>query len=303
MPRRLAALVAALALAPLGLAACRDSSDDGGGDRGATPVLSANALADVADTTAAKGTMRMTMRQTMSLGNEGSLPMSGEGVFDTKNHRGEMTMTMDLSSLKAIGAIGRAASTQHVIVDGSTMYMSSPLFAGGLPGGKRWLKVDLAKLGKLPDVDVGSLMQSGSQDPTHMLRFLKGASGDVTKLGRETVRGEPTTHYKATIDFTKIAGAVPASQRAAVRSAMRELVRLGGAKTMPVEVWIGDDGFARRVATDMTITIDEQPTKLSERMEFYDFGTRVAISTPPVSETFDASGLGGEQGDLGLFNG
>jgi hypothetical protein len=301
MPRRLVALVALIAIAPLVLAACGDSSD-GGGDRSAIPVLSAHALANVADTTAAKGTMRMTMRQTMSLGSEDSLPMSGEGVFDTKNNRGEMTMTMDLSSLKAVGAIGRAASTQHVIIDGSTMYMSSPLFAGGLPGRKQWLKVDLAKLGKLADVDVGSLMQSGSQDPTQMLRFLKGASGDVTKLGTETVRGEPTTHYKATIDFAKIPDTVPADQRAAVRSAMRELVRLGGSKTMPVEVWIGDDGLARRVATHMTITIEEQRTKLSQRMEFYDFGTKVAIAIPRASETFDASELGRELVGLGLFN-
>jgi hypothetical protein len=295
-------LLALLAIAPLFLVACGESSDDG--NRGAIPVLSAHALANVADTTTAKGTMRMTMRQTFSLGGEGSLPMSGQGVFDTKNNRGEMTMTMDLSSLEGAGALGGAASKQHVIIDGSTMYMSSPLLAGGLPGGKQWLKLDLAKLGKQAGIDVGSLMQSGSQDPTQMLRFLKGASGDITKLGSETVRGEPTTHYKATVDFTKIPDTVPASQRAAVRSAMRQLVGLAGTKTMPMEVWIGDDGVARRIATDMTMTIDGQRTKLAQRMEFYDFGTKVAIAVPRASETFDAGELGrGLGGGGNLLNG
>jgi hypothetical protein len=292
-------LLALLAIAPLALVACGGSENSAG-----VPVLSAHALANVADTTTAKGTMRMTMRQTFSLGGEGSLPMSGQGVFDTKNNRGEMTMTMDLSSLEGAGALGGAASKQHVIIDGSTMYMSSPLLAGGLPGGKQWLKLDLAKLGKQAGIDVGSLMQSGSQDPTQMLRFLKGASGDITKLGSETVRGEPTTHYKATVDFTKIPDTVPASQRAAVRSAMRQLVGLAGTKTMPMEVWIGDDGVARRIATDMTMTIDGQRTKLAQRMEFYDFGTKVAIAVPPASETFDAGELGrGLGGGGNLLNG
>jgi hypothetical protein len=299
MKPRLLAVLALVAIATAGLAACGESSDD----RAAIPVLSAHALANVADTTTAKGTMRMTMRQTISLGGEGSLPMSGEGVFDTKNNRGEMTMTMDLSSLDGAGALGGAASKQHVIIDGSTMYMSSPLFASGLPGGKQWLKIDLAKFGKQAGLDVGSLMQSGSQDPTQMLRFLKGASGDITKLGTETVRGEPTTHYKATIDFTKIPDAVPASQRAAVRSAMRELVRLGGSKTMPIEVWIGDDGVARRVASDMTMTIEGQRMKLAQRIEYYDFGTKVAIDVPSASETFDAGELGRALGGGNLLNG
>src|SRR4051794_28310460 len=159
-------LLALLAIAPLALVACGESSDDG--DRGAIPVLSAHALANVADTTTAKGTMRMTMRQTMTIGGEGALPMRGQGVFDTKNKRGEMTMSIDLSSLKGAGALGGAASEQRVILDGSTMYMSSPQLAGGLPGGKRWLKIDVAKFGRQAGIDVGSLMQSGSQDPTQM---------------------------------------------------------------------------------------------------------------------------------------
>jgi hypothetical protein len=302
MNPRLPAVLAFVVLATAGLAACGESSDDG--DRGTIPVLSAHALANVADTTTAKGTMRMTMRQTMSLGGEGSLPMSGHGVFDTKNNRGEMTMTMDLSSLEGAGMLGGTASNkQHVIIDGSTMYMSSPLFAAGLPGGKKWLKLDLAKFGGQAGLDLGSLMQSASQDPTQMLRFLKGASGDITKLGTETVRGQPTTRYRATIDFTKIPDTVPASERAAVRSAMRELVRLGGSRTMPVEVWIGDDGVARRVATDMTMTIEGRRMKLAQRIEYYDFGSKVVIDVPRASETFDAAELGRALGGSDLLNG
>ena len=41
----------------------------------------------------------MSLEQTMTVAGEGSVPATAEGRFDTKAQRGEMTMSMDLSSL------------------------------------------------------------------------------------------------------------------------------------------------------------------------------------------------------------
>jgi hypothetical protein len=301
MPRRLLVLLALVALAPAGLAACGESS--GGGDHGATPVLSARALANVADTTTAKGGMRMTLDQTMTLGSEGSFRSHAQGAFDVKTRRGEMTMSTDLSSLPgAAGAGAGAASVQHMIFDGLTFYMTVPALAHALPGAKKWLKIDVAKLGKVAGIDLGSLAQGSSQDPTQALQYLKAAAGDVTKVGRETVRGEPTTHYTATIDFDKVADAYPADRRAAVRRALKQVTRLSGTRTVPMEVWVGDDGLARRLAYAITSDVGGQRAKIDQRIELYDFGTKVDVKIPSARESVDASRLGAGL-ESGLVNG
>ena len=140
-----------------------------------------------------------------------------------------------------------------MIIDGLTFYTRSPLFDQALPAGKRWLKIDLDAIGKQAGFDVGALMTQGAgQDPTQVLAYLKAASGDVSRVGSEAVRGVPTTHYKATIDFRKMPDSAPADQRAAVRRSIEQLIELSGASTAPIEVWIDEDGLARRLLTTTT---------------------------------------------------
>jgi hypothetical protein len=290
MPRRLVlALVVAL-LAPA-LAACgsdektaKDSGLSGG-------VLSAKDLALVADKTTDKGSFRLSLAQTMSLGDQGTIPATATGAFDTATKRGEMTMSMDLSNIPGGDALGGGASKQKMIFDGLTFYMSSPALSGALPGAKKWMKIDLQDIGSQLGLDFGALTQGASQDPTQALEYLKGASGDVTKVGTEDVRGEPTTHYKATIDFTKVADAAPADQRAALRKTMRQIVKLSGTKTAPMEVWVGDDGLVRRYASTIVGETAGQRTKVTQRIELYDFGTKVDVKIPPASETMDIGDL------------
>jgi hypothetical protein len=287
MAHRLLPLLALVAIA-LGLVACGEADDSGG-----APILSAQALANVADTTTAKGGVRMSMRQTMRIPGLGTVPSDSEGVFDTKTGRGEMTLSMDLSGLPDAARVGGGGSSeQHMIFDGLTFYMSSPALAASLPAGKRWIKIDVTELGKQAGVDFGSLIQGGSQDPTQVLQYLKAASGDVRKVGTEKVRGTRTTHYKATIDFNKVADTLPADRRAAVRATMRELIRLAGTSKAPMEVWIGDDGVLRRMTNTVTSNFDGQRTTITQRIELYDFGTKVDVKIPRASESIDASNLG-----------
>ncbi len=257
--------------------------------------LTAAALADAADTTAAKGSVRMSMQQTMAIPGEGTIPSTAEGVFDTKSKRGEMTVSTDLSSIPGAGSIGGDASKQRVVFDGLVFYMTSPLFEQALPGAKKWMKIDLAKAGKELGVDFEALMQNGGggQDPTQSLQYLKAASGDVEEVGTETVRGTSTTHYKATIDFDKVADSAPADQRAAVRRSMRQLIKLAGASTAPMEVWLAGDGTVRRLKQTITTKIAGQRSTMTQRMEFFDFGTKADIEIPKAAEVVDASELGG----------
>jgi hypothetical protein len=49
-------------------------------------------------------------------------------------------------------------------------------------------------------IDLGAFSQGAGQDPTQTLQCLKAACGTITRVGRQPVREEPTTHYKAAVD-------------------------------------------------------------------------------------------------------
>ena len=100
-------------------------------------------------------------------------------------------------------ALRRGGTTTGEITEvmkGWRIYMTSPLFARQLPQGKTWMSLDLQKAGKAAGVDFSSL---SAQTPGQTLEQLK-ASGDVTKVGTETLDGVETTHYTATLDPAKI---------------------------------------------------------------------------------------------------
>jgi hypothetical protein len=285
----LLALLTLIALAGL-LAACGDNGDDPGTQ---VASISPRSLALVADRTTATDGVRMSLQQTMTVAGEGTVPATAEGRFDTKRQRGEMTMSMDLASLGGEEVPGGGALEQRMIFDGLTFYMRSPMFDQLLPAGKRWLKIDLGKVGEQAGLDLGALMsQGGGQDPTQVLAYLKAASGDVHRVGTDTVRGVATTHYKATIDFRKVPDSAPAGERAAVRRSIEQLIKLSGASTAPMEVWIGEDGLARRIVSTTTSGTAAQRIKLRQTIELYDFGTKVDVKIPPASAVLDAGDFG-----------
>jgi hypothetical protein len=255
-------------------------------------VLSPEAVARAADKTAAKGGVRVAIDQTITLPGQSPIAMSGTGLFDPKAQRGHMTL--DLSKIPGLPNDISANATQEFIFEHFTMYMRSPLFAAELPKGKHWLKIDVMKAGKAAGIDLGAVAQQG-QDPTQALRYLNAASGDVKRIGKETVRGVATTHYKATIDFKRYADSVPAKDRASVRRTVTQMIKLSGDSTFPMEVWIGKDGVVRRLRQRIrTLVAPGIRGTIDQRIDLFDFGARVAVKLPPASDTQDVTDLAGQ---------
>ena len=75
------------------------------------------------------------------------------------------------------------------------MYMRSSRF-GTLPGGRKWMALDLA-LGDELDTSVPADVDAKGE-----LAVLESVSDDVQRLGEEDVRGVPTTHYRGTISVS-----------------------------------------------------------------------------------------------------
>ena len=211
--------------------------------------------------------------------------MSGDGVIDSKRRVGHMTMRFG-------GLVpGGEAMTQEMIFDQFTIYMRSELFGAGLESGKKWLKFDLAKVGKDLGIDLAQLGQVG-QDPSQSMQMLKAVGGDVKKVGEEKVRGVDTTHYSAKVDFEKYPAAVPASDRAAVKKSIDNLIKLTGQRTVPVDVWVDDDKVVRRFGQTIKTKLPGAGSmQMKMIMDFYDFGTKVDVKKPPADQVQDISEL------------
>jgi hypothetical protein len=162
-----------------------------GGDDGGLPGLTP--LAQAAERTAEYPGARMTIEGAFEVpGSGAALTMQGQGEYNGTTGRSRITMGADLPPEAAAQILGGRFEVEQVAVTRPgtvVMYMRSTAF-GQLPGGARWMKLDLSE-------EVGGQMQS--MDPRDQLKMLR-SSKDFEELGTERVRGVPTTHYRATVD-------------------------------------------------------------------------------------------------------
>jgi hypothetical protein len=267
--RRLLPVLLICALAPLA-AACGAEDD----------VTSAvDPVAQAATKTQNAGTVEVAMTGKVSAAGQ-EIPLKGEGAFDLKGKRGHVTVTTSVP--------GKGDVEIEEIIDGLVLYMRSDAFASGLPGGKKWLKIDLKEAGKKTGVDLAQLQQlsGGSSDPTQFLTYLSKA-GDVKKVGSEDINGTPTTRYHATIDFDKLAGSAGDAA-----SSVRQLEKLSGLKELPTDIWIDGDQRVRRQTVSIAIK-QPVPTKFDLTIDYKRFGVPVDTTAPPADETADFSDITG----------
>ena len=122
------------------------------------------------------------------------------------------------------------------------------------------------------------------------LKDLRGASGGVTVVGHESVRGVPTTRYSGTIDLVKAAEREAGANRARARAAMQKLIEKTGQATMPVQVWVDAHGLVRRIGLELSQKVGSHTVNTSMQIEYFDFGATPTATPPASSETYDATG-------------
>ncbi len=285
MSRKLAlALVAPL----LALAAC--SSDGGDKVEALDPIAAVQAVPDAA---AEAGSALFEM--TISID-------APEGAFDLTSTGGwsgdRMRMEMDLGS--ALAGLGAGAGSlpdgadepMQVVLDGGTAYLHIPMLAG-LTGTSGWLTVTPDAMGQIGDLG----LSSGTSDPSQMLQALRGVSDDIEEVGKEDIRGEPTTHYRATADLTRAIEAAPEAQRDRLQQQLEGFD--AELDEVPVDVWVDGEGRARRVTFDFADMADGLlggAGSASLTMDIFDYGQPVDVEIPDPSDTTpieDVLGFGG----------
>jgi hypothetical protein len=256
--RRLALALVLLSL-PLAAAAC------GGSAKSKAPSASGGAAAigvveNAAKKTALAGSEHLTLDARGSASGQ-QLAVSGAGDFDNKGHVG--SLHVDFS------AAGISASIDAVL-GGTEMYLKSSLFSVLLPAGKSWLKLDLKKAGAAQGLNLNTLL---SQDPTRSLTALQSLKG-ATKVGTEQVDGVSTTHYRARIDLSKLAGAPAGSP--------------GSPSTY--DTWIGGDGYVHRVRTRIATGSGSKKSAVTLTVDLSGFGKPVKVPLPPAAQTLTSTG-------------
>jgi len=192
-----------------------------------------------------------------------SATVSGQGAANLAN--GDSVFTVDLPA--SLGQI-------QVLTTGGTAYVQVPNALTSLTGGKPWASVTTGSVGAPGSV---------SFDASQLLDSLRSIAGPVTVVGTgDTVHGDPTTHYRATIDLSRLAANAPAA-----------LGLLNGNRSVPVDVWVDASGRLRR----LTASFDASGTRgaslgtVQVTAELWDFGTDVHVTAPPADQVADGTSL------------
>jgi hypothetical protein len=212
----------------------------------------------------------------------------GVGFVNEQQHEGQLTM--DFSGVPGLSGLGGGGA--EFIFQGVVLYARIPLLSNKLPGGKTWIKVDLRQAAQAFGLSVSQLSQLGGVDPGQYLTYLRATGGHVTQLGSDTIRGVSTSHYRATIDLSRVAATLPPVERSRVQAGIQALEKSTGIDTLPIDVWIDAQHRVRRIG--LTLSGDAAGAGgfgVSAKIDFFAYGPMPPVSAPPANEVFDVSRL------------
>lgn len=257
----------------------------GGGSQAVAPDPVAAAATKTQDAGAAR--IRYTLAITAPRLPSGTLRIKGKGVIDGTSS----TATFDLgSALPAAGVPAGSSITEISLKQGGdyVVYVELGALASRIPGGKKWLELDLSKLGSSAGIDLNQLMAGNQLQPTDVLSLLKSEGAEIRKVGSENVDGTLATHYHVTVDLAKALEAKGLTNPMLAGIAA-QLPRI------PEDVWVGSDGLVRRVELAYGLRHQGKSMQLEMSMDIYDYGADVTIAAPASTEVFDATQLAGQR--------
>jgi hypothetical protein len=294
-----------VALVALALVAAGCGGGTSGGSA-ALPVL--NDLQAVADATDRADSASFEMTFTMEMpGLAAPFAFSANGAFDTPAKKAQMTM--DLGSFAELmtgmaGAFGGNAPDElsdpakwklDMRLDGTVAFMRLPFLESQLPSGKEWVRIDLTQAARLQGMDLTDIQSfAKGSDPRETLAYLRSVSGKLIRIGVEDVRGVPTTHYFAAVDWKKALAL--AATESGQQGFLAQLENMPSAvASIPVDVWVDADNLVRRMRMNVSFAAPGEPdqAKASIEMELFDYGKSVSVEAPRAADVVDAFALSG----------
>ena len=165
-----------------------------------------------------------------------------------------------------------APTMRMLFVDGAYYYDVDPQRSGPLKG-KEWMKIDAAAV--FGEKGAQAFSGGGGGSPAASMKSLKYAN-NVEDLGKESVDGHSTTHYRARLDQAQLGKFKDAyGDKDSLAGAVT-----GGASSMTMDIW---------VSNDLPVKLKQKIGAMTVTMDFEKFGKTAVVKAPPAAETGDLS--------------
>jgi hypothetical protein len=191
--------------------------------------------------------------------------LAGDGRVDFKS--GDSALTISMPYLDELTG-GGSKVEQRIVDDMSYLKLPAALLRSAGAGPQtQWVARDVQVEGA---TDLSALAQAQS-DPARQLARLAKVRGKVEGIGKESVRGVMTTHFRGTADAS--------------------------GTSVPVEAWIDADGLVRRMIVTLPLARLLTGSELSEdatlrvQQDLYDFGSAAAVTAPPTGRVTPADSI------------
>ncbi|GGV57088.1 putative lipoprotein [Streptomyces longisporoflavus] len=286
---RRAGLSIAVAAALTGVAACGSSGggegegEGKGEDKGSVALSPVAALRTIEDKTddadSAKIEGKTVMGSKMSMDMTGSMKWS-DGIT------GNMTATLTGGTqAQQMEQMGQSKIDYRYLKNGFYANMGDK-FAAQAGGGKHWIEYDYATLAEISGA-AGDAFKDQMQNstPNQSVKMLL-ASGDVKRVGEETVRGTKTTHYSGTVDAADFTGKntdLDAGQMEELRKQFKQV----GLSKQTIDIWVDGDDLLVKKAEKGEMADGE----FSQTAYYSDYGTPVSVEKPAASDTMSFKDL------------
>lgn len=192
---------------------------------------------------------------------------------------------VDLASNQAQLVVAEPPDREGVpiLFDGYELYLPR---GGDLDGERPWANLDFARA-DFPDPtsdDREAGVEFPPISPVLLIRMLEGAlAGGIEHVGEATVRGERLERYEARFSYETIADELPEPARRGFEN-MRAAMGYS-AEFSEGEVWIGDDGYPRRIIYDFEQRVNRRDLfVLRVTLDLLEVGGDVEVSVPSADE-------------------
>jgi hypothetical protein len=208
-----------------------------------------------------------------------SFRFSGDfaGVMRLRPLAGQMTL-FNVTS-------GGGALTGQVqeVVTPKGFYVKSPQLAART--GKPWAGITFDELKSQSGVDVKQFMSQAQQmQPGQYVQQL-AASGNIKRVGSETINGVATTHYAGDVSTAQTL----AHYASAARAELAPIMQSAGITSTHIDVWVDGSELVRRIVSS---AVGAKAT-IKTRIDVLAYDVPVDATPPPADRVADLATLAG----------
>jgi hypothetical protein len=166
--------------------------------------------------------------------------------------------------------------TARMLVTSQAVYLKLPMLSSVLH--KQWAKISFKSSTTFGGVDLGQFAGQAQQlQPGQYLSML-ASSANVKSVGKATIDGLSTTHYKGTVDLQKALASLPN-----VPEIWTKLATSEGIKAVHLDAWIDAGHRPRKI----TMTLASLAVSLTVNLHLSSYGVKVTVTPPASSQTLD----------------